>query len=75
MLEITRLASRYGGVQALCAVTLSVARNELVALVGANGAGKTTLLRVLSGVQPASAGSIAFQGVDITRMAASARVR
>jgi branched-chain amino acid transport system ATP-binding protein len=75
MLEITRLASRYGGVHALCAVTLSVARNELVALVGANGAGKTTLLRVLSGVQPASAGSIAFQGVDITRMPASARVR
>ncbi|HWD35837.1 MAG TPA: ABC transporter ATP-binding protein [Casimicrobiaceae bacterium] len=75
MLEITRLASRYGGVHALSAVTLSVARNELVALVGANGAGKTTLLRVLSGVQPASAGSIAFQGVDITRMAASARVR
>ncbi|HEY3564982.1 MAG TPA: ABC transporter ATP-binding protein [Casimicrobiaceae bacterium] len=75
MLEITRLASRYGGVHALSSVTLSVARNELVALVGANGAGKTTLLRVLSGVQPASAGSIAFQGVDITRMAASARVR
>ncbi|HEY3554217.1 MAG TPA: hydrogen gas-evolving membrane-bound hydrogenase subunit E, partial [Casimicrobiaceae bacterium] len=75
MLEITRLASRYGGVHALSAVTLSVARNELVALVGANGAGKTTLLRVLSGVHPASAGSIAFQGVDITRMPASARVR
>jgi len=75
MLEITRLASRYGGVHALSSVTLSVARNELVALVGANGAGKTTLLRVLSGVHPASAGSIAFQGVDITRMPASARVR
>jgi branched-chain amino acid transport system ATP-binding protein len=75
MLEITRLASRYGGVHALSAVTLSVARNELVALVGANGAGKTTLLRVLSGVHPASAGSIAFQGADITRMPASVRVR
>ena len=75
MLEITRLSSRYGGVHALSAVTLSVARRELVALVGANGAGKTTLLRVLSGVQPASGGSIAFQGVDITRTPAPARVR
>ncbi|PIV72429.1 MAG: ABC transporter ATP-binding protein, partial [Rhodocyclales bacterium CG17_big_fil_post_rev_8_21_14_2_50_68_7] len=47
----------------------------LVALVGANGAGKTTLLRTVSGVQRASAGSIRFQGEDITRMRADRRVR
>ena len=75
MLEVTRLASRYGAVTALHGVTLAVAQRELVALVGANGAGKTTLLRVLSGVHPASAGSIAFRGVDITCAAAPARVR
>jgi branched-chain amino acid transport system ATP-binding protein len=75
MLEVTRLASRYGGVTALHGVTLSVAQRALVGRVGANGAGKTTLLRVLSGVHPASAGSVAFRGVDVTRAPAPARVR
>ena len=56
-------------------VSLTVGDGELVALVGANGAGKTTLLRAVSGVQPASAGAILFDGVDITTLAAERRVR
>ena len=48
---------------------------ELVTLVGGNGAGKTTLLRVLSGLLPASAGTIVFRGQDITRLAPERRVR
>ena len=75
MLDVARLSSRYGGVTALDHVDLRVARRELVALVGANGAGKTTLLRVLSGVHPASGGRVEFEGADITRLPAPARVR
>ncbi len=75
MLEVTALGSRYGRIPALADVHLTVGRGELVALVGANGAGKTTLLRVLSGVQPASAGSVRFDGADVTREPARRRVQ
>jgi len=75
LLEVTGLSCHYGPIQALWDITLSVDEGELVALVGANGAGKTTLLRAISGVQPASAGTIRFDGADITRLAAEKRVR
>ena len=75
MLEVSALSSRYGRIPALSGVDLDVGRGELVALVGANGAGKTTLLRVLSGVQPAAAGSVRFEGADVTRASPRERVR
>jgi branched-chain amino acid transport system ATP-binding protein len=75
LLEITGLTSHYGRIQALKGIDLQVAEGELLALVGANGAGKTTLLRTISGVQPATGGSIRFDGTDITRASPSARVR
>ncbi len=75
MLEVTGLSCHYGPIQALWDITLSIDEGELVALVGANGAGKTTLLRAISGIQPASAGTIRFDGADITRVAAEKRVR
>jgi len=65
MLEVQALGSRYGRIPALADVSLEVRAGELVALVGANGAGKTTLLRAISGVQPASAGRIRFDGEDL----------
>ena len=74
MLEVTALSSRYGRIPALTDVSLAVGAGELVALVGANGAGKTTLMRVVSGVQPASAGAIRFDGVDVTSVRPSRRV-
>jgi branched-chain amino acid transport system ATP-binding protein len=74
MLEVDRLSSRYGRIQALREVSLEVRRGEIVALVGGNGAGKTTLLRAISGVQPVSGGAIHFKGADITRAWAHARV-
>jgi branched-chain amino acid transport system ATP-binding protein len=74
LLEITKLASHYGRIQALEGINLTVAQGELVALVGANGAGKTTLLRCISGVQPVSGGTIRFDGEDITAMAPEKRV-
>ena len=74
MLTVEALTSAYGRIEVLHAVTLEVARGEIVALVGSNGAGKTTLLRALSGVQPATAGRILFDGEEIQRLPAHARV-
>jgi branched-chain amino acid transport system ATP-binding protein len=75
MLDVAALSSRYGRIPALADVNLHVGRGELVALVGANGAGKTTLLRVVSGVLPAAAGKVRFEGADVTRASSSRRVR
>jgi branched-chain amino acid transport system ATP-binding protein len=73
-LEVRGLKACYGPIEALHGLDFSVPKGRLVALVGANGAGKTTLLRVLSGVHRASAGTIRFDGVDISRMASYRRV-
>ena len=75
VLKLRGITSHYGRIQALHGIDLDVRQGQLVALVGANGAGKTTLLRTISGVQPASGGSIELYGQDITRMAPDKRVR
>ncbi len=75
MLEVKELASHYGRIQALKGLSFHVRKGELVALVGANGAGKTPLLRVISGVQPASDGSVIFGNEDITALRADLRVK
>lgn len=69
MIEIKQLKAGYRGIQALKGVYLHVAEGEMVAIVGANGAGKSTLLNCMSGVVRASAGTITFEGADITRLA------
>jgi branched-chain amino acid transport system ATP-binding protein len=74
VLSIENLRSGYGRIEALHGVSLEVRAGEIVALLGANGAGKTTLLRTISGVQPATAGEIRFEGVRIDRMPAHRRV-
>lgn len=75
LLETRGLSCHYGRIQALRGIDITVHEGEMVALVGANGAGKTTLLRTLSGVEPASAGSVHFDGRDITHASSDRRVR
>lgn len=67
LLEVEGLVSGYGKVAILDQVSLSVGTGELVAIVGGNGAGKSTLLRTLSGLLPAMAGTITWEGRDVTR--------
>ena len=75
LLKVQGLESCYGRIKALKGIDLEVRRGETVALVGANGAGKTTFLRALSGVQPTSAGSIVFDGEDISKLRSDKRMR
>jgi branched-chain amino acid transport system ATP-binding protein len=65
LLQARAVAAQYGRFRALHDVTLEVRPGEVVTLLGANGAGKTTTARVLSGMLPASAGEVRFQGERI----------
>jgi branched-chain amino acid transport system ATP-binding protein len=70
LLKIEDLHTFYGYVEALRGVDLEVEEGEVVSLIGANGAGKSTTLRTVSGLVPARAGRITFDGVDITKLPA-----
>src|SRR5690606_39356817 len=73
MLTVEGLRSRYGRIEVLHGIDLTVDSGEIVTVVGANGAGKTTLLRCLSGVQPVSGGSITFRGENLKGVSAWSR--
>ncbi|MFZ5734198.1 MAG: ABC transporter ATP-binding protein [Pseudomonadota bacterium] len=75
LLQVDGVSSHYQRLAALANVTIGVAQGECVALIGANGAGKTTLLNVISGVQPASGGTVVYDGRDIGAVRASDRVK
>ncbi len=75
MLELRDVGVRFGGLQALDGVSLSVAAGEIVGLVGPNGAGKTTLFNVISGTTRPQRGTLRFEGADIARMPPYARAR
>jgi sulfate transport system ATP-binding protein len=72
-IEVQGLQKRFGSYVALDGVSLNVESGELVALLGPSGCGKTTLLRVLAGLETADAGTVRFDGVDVTRTPAAAR--
>ena len=74
MLEVSGLTVSYGHVEAVREVSFSVGQGTIVSLVGPNGAGKTTTLNAISGIVPAVAGNIRFQGRDITRLSPHRRV-
>jgi branched-chain amino acid transport system ATP-binding protein len=65
MLELHGLIVRYGQINAVQRIDLSVAEGELVTLVGPNGAGKTSTLLAISGLQKSAGGSIEFDGANI----------
>ena len=75
LLEVEQLNLRHGLLEAVRDFTLGIAEGETVALVGANGAGKTTLLRAIAGAHRPSAGTISFDGANITRVPAYRRVQ
>jgi branched-chain amino acid transport system ATP-binding protein len=68
MLKIDKLEGGYGSVQILNGVSLSVARGQMVALLGGNGTGKSTLLKAVSGLIKPWRGSISFDGERIDGM-------
>jgi branched-chain amino acid transport system ATP-binding protein len=74
ILEIRNVTKRFGSLAAVRDVSLTVARGELRAIIGPNGAGKTTFFNLISGFFPPTAGSIVFDGRDITRVPAHRRV-
>ncbi len=68
LLHLDGVSAAYRGLKALQGVSLSVAKGEIVAVVGANGAGKSTLLRAVAG-QVATEGAIRFDGRSLARVA------
>ena len=73
MLTVEGLRSRYGRIEVLHGIDLTVDSGESVTVGGANGAGKTTLLKCLSGTQPVSGGTITFRGETLTGVPAHRR--
>ena len=70
MLSVTNLEVCYGAISALADVSFTIDAGRIVTLIGANGAGKTTTLRTISGLLRPKSGHIAFNGEDITKLAA-----
>jgi branched-chain amino acid transport system ATP-binding protein len=70
LLEVRDIRTRYGSIEALKGISLTVDAGEVVTLIGSNGAGKTTTLRSISGLTPASSGTITFAGEEITHVPA-----
>jgi branched-chain amino acid transport system ATP-binding protein len=68
LLRCTEVSKRFGGLQALKAVDLTVNKNEIAGLVGPNGSGKSTLLNLISGVYKPDSGKILFLNEDISKL-------
>jgi branched-chain amino acid transport system ATP-binding protein len=68
LLQVEDIRARYGSIEALKGVSLTVEEGEVVTLIGSNGAGKSTTLRAISGLTPPSSGTIMFADQEITRV-------
>lgn len=74
LLETHSLSKRFGGIDAVSDVSLTLERGGIRALIGPNGAGKTTLVGLLCGRTEPSSGTVHFEGRDITQLPAHARI-
>ncbi len=70
MLEVKDLEVNYGVIKAIKGISFEVNEGEVISLIGANGAGKTTILHAVSGLLNKAAGTVTFEGVDITKVPA-----
>jgi branched-chain amino acid transport system ATP-binding protein len=66
LLDVDGIHARYGAIEALHGISLTVDDGEVVTLIGSNGAGKSTTLRSISGLTPSSTGSVMFDGEEIS---------
>ena len=68
MLSVKGLEAGYGSSKVLFGIDLNLNEGQLVAMMGRNGMGKTTTVRAITGLTPASSGSIKLAGKDITKL-------
>jgi branched-chain amino acid transport system ATP-binding protein len=73
VLTVESLSVAYGGLTALCEISLAVGRGQFVSIVGPNGAGKTTLFKAISGTVQPNTGRIRFDNMDLLAVAPSKR--
>jgi branched-chain amino acid transport system ATP-binding protein len=74
LLQLETLSVKYGAIEALRDLSLTVEEGSITCLIGANGAGKSTTVNAIAGLVPAAAGRVLFQGQEITRLPASRRI-
>jgi branched-chain amino acid transport system ATP-binding protein len=75
LLKVEKVTKSFGGFVALDAVSVEVRQGERFGLIGPNGSGKTTLINCVSGSLRNEAGSIVFDGADVSRLPAYQRTR
>jgi branched-chain amino acid transport system ATP-binding protein len=74
LLEVEGLCVNYGRIEAIRNISFAVEQGSVVTLIGANGAGETTTLKTLSGLRKVRAGTVRFDGQDITHLPSHERV-
>ncbi|MCC6736962.1 MAG: ABC transporter ATP-binding protein [Bauldia sp.] len=75
LLELRAVAAGYGGRSVVSGIDLTLRRGEILGLLGANGSGKSTLVKAFTGQLPLLAGSVAVDGIDMTKAPEAAKAR
>jgi branched-chain amino acid transport system ATP-binding protein len=65
LLEVTSLTKDFGGLRAVDSLSFSLSQGEILSIIGPNGAGKTTVFNVITGIYPATTGTVVFDGIVI----------